>query len=86
MLLLDLDHFKNINDTRGHDFGDLILVETANRIQDCIRETDTAGRLGGDEFVILLEHLGKQPSVAIDESENITFKILTAVISVGYRT
>lgn len=58
LLFLDMDRFKSLNDTLGHDFGDMMLIEVGRRLQLCVRETDTVARLGGDEFVILLDELG----------------------------
>jgi diguanylate cyclase (GGDEF)-like protein/PAS domain S-box-containing protein len=54
LIFLDVDHFKQINDSLGHDVGDLILKEVASRLQHCLRQTDTVSRQGGDEFVIIL--------------------------------
>jgi diguanylate cyclase (GGDEF)-like protein/PAS domain S-box-containing protein len=64
VMFLDLDGFKNINDHHGHEFGDLVLKATADRIQAGIRETDTVARIGGDEFIIILSSL---PEIAIAE-------------------
>jgi len=54
VMMLDLDHFKNINDTFGHDFGDKLLINVAQRLRECIRKEDTLARMGGDEFTFLL--------------------------------
>jgi diguanylate cyclase (GGDEF)-like protein/PAS domain S-box-containing protein len=54
LMLIDLDHFKEINDTMGHDAGDFLLVDAAQRILHCVRESDTVARMGGDEFVVIL--------------------------------
>jgi diguanylate cyclase (GGDEF)-like protein len=54
LMFLDLDKFKPINDTLGHNMGDMLLKEASKRMQDCVRESDTVGRIGGDEFIVLL--------------------------------
>ncbi len=79
ILYLDLDQFKSLNDTAGHDVGDLLLKEVATRITNCIRESDTVSRLGGDEFLVLLEDLSQQEIEALSQTEVIGQKILNAV-------
>lgn len=64
LLYLDLDNFKIINDTKGHLYGDTILKETASRLEQCVRSTDTLARLGGDEFALVLESFSDKKKIA----------------------
>ncbi|BAN36076.1 PAS/PAC sensor-containing diguanylate cyclase/phosphodiesterase [Sulfuricella denitrificans skB26] len=75
LLFLDLDHFKIINDTRGHAMGDLLLIEVARRLQTCVREGDSVARLGGDEFVVVLEELSSRQDEAATLTELVAEKI-----------
>ncbi len=83
LLFLDLDHFKNLNDTRGHESGDLLLVEAARRIVANVRSADTVARIGGDEFVVMLEGLGAGREEAASHAEQSAQKIL-AVLAQPY--
>lgn len=65
VMFLDLDGFKETNDTYGHDFGDLVLVSAAERTKDCLRESDKMARLGGDEFIILLPQVSSLDAVKV---------------------
>jgi diguanylate cyclase (GGDEF)-like protein/PAS domain S-box-containing protein len=72
LMLIDLDHFKEVNDTMGHDAGDFLLVDAAQRIQHCVRESDTVARMGGDEFVVILPDVNDP-----DNIERIAQNIIT---------
>ncbi|MEO8119130.1 MAG: EAL domain-containing protein [Rhodoferax sp.] len=76
LLFLDLDHFKTLNDTLGHDVGDLLLQQVAQRLKACVREEDTVARLGGDEFVVMLENLAGHAHDAATLARRIGEKIL----------
>lgn len=75
LLFLDMDKFKMLNDTLGHDYGDLLLVEVARRIQSCVRKADTVARLGGDEFVMLLEEADDLAEAASHKAALVAEKI-----------
>ncbi|MES1982901.1 MAG: diguanylate cyclase, partial [Pseudomonadota bacterium] len=79
LLFIDLDNFKNLNDTLGHDIGDLLLQQVAQRLKSCIRIGDSEARLGGDEFVVMLLDLSEQPIEAAAQTEAIGEKILAAL-------
>ncbi len=74
VMFLDLDHFKNINDTLGHETGDQLLQEVAARIKTCLRDSDTVARLGGDEFVALLPEVNEEKDVS-----TVALKILSSL-------
>jgi len=72
LMFLDLDHFKNINDTLGHDVGDMLLKGVAERLQQCVRKSDTVARLGGDEFAIVLDEIMKAEDAGLVAEKIIT--------------
>ena len=76
ILFLDLDNFKTLNDTRGHDAGDQLLVEVARRLRATVREGDIVGRLGGDEFVVFLADLSAEAEVAAMLTKQVGLKLL----------
>jgi diguanylate cyclase (GGDEF)-like protein/PAS domain S-box-containing protein len=79
LLFIDLDNFKTLNDTRGHDVGDLLLKQVAQRLTSCVREGDTVARLGGDEFVLMLEDLSEDSHSAVTQAETVSEKVLQAL-------
>ena len=79
LLFIDLDNFKTLNDTLGHDKGDLLLQQIAKRLLTCIRQGDTAARLGGDEFVVMLNNLGQNSNVAAIQAKIVGEKILATL-------
>ena len=83
LLFIDLDNFKTLNDTHGHDIGDMFLTKVASQIRHCIRNKDIVARLGGDEFVVMLEQLAKNAQIAITET-TITAKKILEVLKQEY--
>jgi|WetSurSiteA1Bulk_404760.scaffolds.fasta_scaffold04420_1 diguanylate cyclase (GGDEF)-like protein/PAS domain S-box-containing protein len=76
LMFIDIDRFKVLNDTQGHDIGDQLLVEVSKRLTHCVREQDTVVRLGGDEFVIMLEHLSEDATEATLFAQRVGNKVL----------
>ncbi|MGD0409062.1 MAG: GGDEF domain-containing protein [Candidatus Limnocylindrales bacterium] len=74
VLFMDIDRFKDVNDSRGHEFGDLLLRAVAKRLTSTVRQSDTVARIGGDEFVIILENLHK-----IAEADEVALKVQRAL-------
>ncbi len=79
LLFIDLDNFKDLNDTLGHNMGDLLLQQAALRFTACVRESDTVARLGGDEFVVMLENLGEDGREPTAQVKHVGEKILASL-------
>ncbi|MEI7430454.1 MAG: diguanylate cyclase [Betaproteobacteria bacterium] len=84
LMFLDLDNFKPLNDRHGHDAGDLLLIQAANRLRSCVRETDTVARFGGDEFVVVVSELDADKAESIVQAEIVAEKI-RATLSEPYQ-
>ena len=79
LLFLDLDYFKTLNDTQGHQIGDMLLQQVAQRLKSAVRESDTVARIGGDEFVVLLENLDEDIAVALEQAQIVGDKVLNVL-------
>ena len=79
VILFDLNKFKQLNDTHGHDVGDQLLVQVAIRVRQSLRDSDTLARLGGDEFVVLVENLGTNQDEAANQADHVVGKIREAL-------
>ncbi|MDX8386432.1 MAG: EAL domain-containing protein [Gallionella sp.] len=80
LIFLDLDNFKSINDTQGHEIGDQLLIEASRRLMLCVREGDTVARLGGDEFVIALQEMSSEADEAAAQAKLVAEKIQSELV------
>jgi len=79
LMFLDLDNFKPLNDNHGHEAGDLLLIEAARRLKNCVRDMDTVARFGGDEFVVMISELATDIAHSMSQAKSIAEKIRTAL-------
>ena len=79
LMCLDLDHFKELNDSHGHAVGDLLLIELAKRLGECVREVDTVARFGGDEFVVIIGELSEEKGGAEAKALGVAEKIRSSL-------
>jgi diguanylate cyclase (GGDEF)-like protein len=84
LMFIDLDNFKPLNDTHGHEVGDLLLKDVARRLNECVREMDTVARVGGDEFVVMLSELRADRYESAEQAAGVAEKIRTS-LAVPYR-
>jgi len=86
VMFIDLDNFKSLNDSHGHAVGDLLLIEVARRLKQCVREIDTVSRFGGDEFVVVLEHLNVDSVRSTSQANAVAEKVRLAISEPYYLT
>ena len=79
LMFMDLDNFKQLNDTYGHGVGDLLLIDVAKRLSACVREVDTVARLSGDEFVVILSELGADKVQSCEQAAGVAEKIRSSL-------
>lgn len=86
LMFIDLDNFKPLNDTHGHDVGDLLLIEASARLKSCVREVDTVARVGGDEFVLMLSELNADLDESTAQTAAVAEKVRTALANPYFLT